>query len=302
MREGEGTGYEGAAGGESWNARQGLRPPGRKGKQPRTRPSGARNSGKATGPPRLENPGGRNPALEHPGQKRVTPDWNVRGGAKRRTGRRQEQAGDQSRQPRTRRRNLTTKVGEEKKATVSEVRREGGNGAAQKETTSKARRRRIVGPVPRTGTSVPGQEQATKHQSPLDWSIQGAAEKGRQAQGARARTSEGRMSRQAVRPIGLEHPGGSGQQPGLDHPGPKQVASDWSVRGCARRRRRQEQAAKSKKIKSKERDQDGGRGEQRRGRMNGSEGGTRQCKGKKGQPGREHPGKNEQAGNRATGT
>ena len=31
-----------------------------------------------------------------------------------------------------------------------------------------------------------GLEQATKHHSPVDWSIRGAAEKGRQAQGARA--------------------------------------------------------------------------------------------------------------------
>ena len=36
--------------------------------------------------------------------------------------------------------------------------------------------------------------------------------------------------------------------------------------------------------------------------MNGSDGGTRQCKENKGQPGLEHPGKNEQAGNRATRT
>ena len=38
--------------------------------------------------------------------------------------------------------------------------------------------------------------------------------------------------------------------------------------------------------------------------MNGPDGGTRQCKEKKGQPGLEHPGENEEAGNRAdrTGT
>ena len=36
--------------------------------------------------------------------------------------------------------------------------------------------------------------------------------------------------------------------------------------------------------------------------MNGPDGGTRQCKEKKGQPGLQHPGKNEQAGNRATRT
>ena len=80
-------------------------------------------------------------------------------------------------------------MGEEKKDAVSDVRREGDDGGAKKETTGKARRRRIVGPVPRTATSGADQEQATKHESPLDWSIRGAAEKGRQPQGARAETS-----------------------------------------------------------------------------------------------------------------
>ena len=80
---------------ESRNARQGLGQPGRKGKQPRTGPSGARNNGNATGPPRHEHPGGRNPGLEHPAMKRVAPDWKERGCAMRRKQRRQEQAGEQ---------------------------------------------------------------------------------------------------------------------------------------------------------------------------------------------------------------
>ena len=81
-------------------------------------------------------------------------------------------------------------MGEEKKNFISDVRREGDDRATQKETTGKARRRRTVGPVPWTGTSGADQEQATKQQSPLDWSIRSAAEKGRQAQGARAGTSQ----------------------------------------------------------------------------------------------------------------
>ena len=97
--------------------------------------------------------------------------------------------------------------------------------------------------------------------------------------------------------------------PGLDHPGTKRVVPDWSVRGCARRRRLQEQAAKAKNIKSKERDQDGGRGEKRRARVNssgtpwiGASGRKKRQGGKRKQPGLEHPGKNKQAGNRATRT
>ena len=88
-------------------------------------------------------------------------------------------------------------MGEEKEATISEVRREGDKGTAWTEPPSKARRRRILGPMPRTGTSGAGQEQATKHQGPLDWSIQGAEETGRQAQGTRTGTSgEERVGRQ----------------------------------------------------------------------------------------------------------
>ena len=121
--------------------------------------------------------------------KRVAPDSKVRGYAKKRKQRRQEQGGEQSRQTRTRARNGTPKLGEEKNATVSEVRREGDEGTAWTGPPGNARRRRIMGPMPRTGTSGASQEQATKHHGPLDWSIQGAEETARQKQGARAGTS-----------------------------------------------------------------------------------------------------------------
>ena len=71
MHEGEVAANEGTAAGESRNARQGLGQPGRKGKRTRIGQSGARSRVTATGSPRLEHPGGKNPGLEHAGKKRV---------------------------------------------------------------------------------------------------------------------------------------------------------------------------------------------------------------------------------------
>ena len=182
--EGEGAGDEGAAGGESWNARQGLRQPGQKGKQPRTRPFGARNSGKATGPPRLEHPGSRNPGLKHPWKKRVTPDWNVRGGAKRRTRRRQEQAGDQNKN--------------------QELDHEGGRGEQCHSQCGEKRRGERSGPE---GDNRQSKKEKDCWPGATDWNIRG-----------RPGTSN-----KAPEPPGLEHPGGRREkkdkrkEPELEH-------------------------------------------------------------------------------------
>ena len=61
IQEGEVATAEGAARGESQNARHRRGHQGRKRKQPRTGPSRARNSNRSTGPPRLEHPRGSGP-------------------------------------------------------------------------------------------------------------------------------------------------------------------------------------------------------------------------------------------------
>ena len=69
--------------------------------------------------------------------------------------------------------------------------------------------------MPLTGTSGAGREQAARHQGPT---LTGAG--GRRDRKASAsssdRNTQGRISRQATGPTGLEHPGGSGQKPSKD--------------------------------------------------------------------------------------
>ena len=111
--------------------------------------------------------------------------------------------------------------------TVREVRREGDEGAARTDTPGKARRRRIHrgrGPGA-TDWNIRGQKQATKHQGPLDWSIQGAEETGRQAQGAPTGTSGEECAGKQLGPLHWNIRDAVDRNTGLDHPGTKRVAS-----------------------------------------------------------------------------
>ena len=103
--------------------------------------------------------------------------------------------------------------------------------------------------MPQTRTSGAGHRETSTHQGPPDWSIQGAEETGKPAQGAR--TGASRKERAGKQPDWSIR-GAVDRIPGLDHPGTKGRAPDWSVRGCIRRRRRQKQAAKANKIKGRE--------------------------------------------------
>ena len=131
------------------------------------------------------------------------------------------------------------RTGEETKNMNRDERREGDEGAPQKEATAKANRRTKLGTVPRTGTS-------------------GAREKQRSNGPPRTGTSGGtQWQADKHKESGLEHPeknvqagtratksgtsGGQKPRGGPKHPGKKQVALDWSVRGCTRRERRRRQ-------------------------------------------------------------
>ena len=152
-----GTGLTGASGGTKWQG-DNRKKPGLEhaGKEVQAGNRATRTATSGGQKPSTETSRGeaRGPGLERPGLRKGEEAAAAR------------KAGGQSWNTNTRERNRTMKRGEEKRHAVSEMGREGDDGAAPQETNGKARvRRNDVGPVPGTGTSGAGQEQATKHQS-----------------------------------------------------------------------------------------------------------------------------------------